>query len=331
MYKAGIIGCGKIGSEFAEDPRIKDISTHAGAYVQCADTELVAVCDSEPEKSEKCKDRWKVPVSYTDYKKMLSECDLDIVSVCTPDLTHFDIVNAILTSYEVKAIFAEKPLALSFKDAENLANLAKKKGVVLAVNYSRRYSDKYYQIKKFLHSDAFGSIQTINGYYTKGTLHNGTHWFDLARFLIGEVSRVKGFDTRKETVPDPTYDMYAEFIDGPNAYLHACDTTKYSIFEMDILGSNSRVYFKDSGRIIEIFRVKESPYYSGSLYPSEIITDALKDNLLHAVEDLVKCLQTGKEPLCSAYDGVAAIKVAHALVSSVASGNFVELGTRYGN
>jgi predicted dehydrogenase len=329
VYRAAIIGCGKIGSEFADDPRIKDIYTHAGAYVQCPDTELIAVCDKEREKSERCKDRWHVTNCYTDYEKMLSETEPDIVSVCTPDQTHFEIIRTILTSSNVKAIFAEKPLALNVNDGQDLVNLAEKQEIVLAVNYSRRYAGKFFELKNYLHSDAFGTIQTINGYYTKGTLHNGTHWFDLARFLIGEFERVKGFDNRKEKNDDPTFDAYAEFKNGPSAYLHACDATKFSIFEMDILGSNGRVYIRDSGHIVEIYRVTDSPYYSGynALHLSDTFIDVMRDTLLHGVEDIVQCLKTGRTPRCSGSDGVAALKIAHAVRSSVDSGNIVELGS----
>ncbi len=329
VFRAAIIGCGKIGSEFADDPLIKDIYTHAGAYVQCPDTDLVAVCDKEKEKSELCKDRWHVSNCYTDYERMISESQPDIVSVCTTDHTHFDIIRTILKSSSVKAIFAEKPLALNIHDAENLVNLAEKKGVVLAVNYSRRYAEKFYELKNDLHSNTFGDIQTINGYYSKGTLHNGTHWFDLARFLLGDFFRVKGFYNQKEKNDDPTFDTYVELKNGASGFLHACDGTKFSIFEMDILGSNGRVCIKDSGHIIEIYCVTDSPFYSGykSLHLTDTYTGVMKDTLLHAVEDIVQCLKTGQNPRCSGLDGVAALKIAQAIHFSVDSGNIVELGS----
>jgi predicted dehydrogenase len=329
VFRAAIIGCGKIGSEFADDPRIKDIYTHAGAYVHCHQTELVAVCDKEREKSERCKDRWQLTDYYTDYKQMISETEPDIVSVCTPDQTHFEIIRTILTSFDVQAIFAEKPLAVDLNDAQDLVNFAEQRGVVLAVNYSRRYSEKLFELKNYLHSNTFGSIQTINGYYTKGTLHSGTHWFDLARLLIGEIRRVKGFDNLKERSDDPTFDAYIEFKNGAKGFLHACNAIKFSIFEMDILGSKGRVYIKDSGHVVEIYRITESPYYSGytSLHLSDTFTDVMKDTLLHAVEDIVHCLQTGQTPRCSGHDGYAALKIAHAIRLSVDSGNIVELGS----
>lgn len=329
MYRAAIIGCGKIGSEFADDPKIKDVYTHAGAYEYCPNTELVAVCDKEREKTDRCKYRWHISQGYTDYLEMLSDNEPDIVSVCTPDQTHFEVIRTILNLSKVKAIFAEKPLAMNVNDAEYLVNLAEKKGVILAVNYSRRYSEKLFEIKKYLHSKSFGDIQTINGYYTKGTLHSGTHWFDLARFLIGEYARVKGFDNKKEKNEDPTFDVYAEFKNGTSSYLHACDSNKFSIFEMDIIGSNGRVFIKDSGHVVEIYHVTESQYYSGynSLHLSDTISGVLKDTLLHAVEDIVSCLETGQTPRSSGSDGIAALKIAASVHLSVNSGEIIELGS----
>jgi len=326
-YKAAIIGCGKIGSEYANDPKIKDIYTHAGAYTSCANTELVAICDANAEKAKQCKDRWSVPEAYTDYDVMLREMDLDIVSVCTPDHTHFEIIRTILESSRVKAVLAEKPLALHILDAQELVDLANEKGITLAVNYSRRYAEQMNVLKKEIQSETYGDIQVINGYYTKGIFHSGTHWLDLSRFLLGEYLMVKGFDNLKECNDDPSYDMYAKFECGASAFLHACDANKFSIFEMDIIGSTGRIYIKDSGHVVEIYKQGESPYYSDyyTLNPADILTGVMKDTLLHAVEDLVLCLNTDKKPRCSGADGVAAIRIANAVRQSVESGESVVL------
>jgi len=92
MFRAAVIGCGKIGSEFADDPQVKDIYTHAGAYMECPDTELVGVCDTNKEKAQICKDKWGLSGFYTNYHDMVSETKTDIVSICTPDSTHYEII-----------------------------------------------------------------------------------------------------------------------------------------------------------------------------------------------------------------------------------------------
>jgi predicted dehydrogenase len=187
MYKAAIIGCGKIGSEYADDPRITDIYTHAGAYTACPDTGLVAVCDMDPERAERCRKRWDVPAAFTDYRKMMDTVKPEIVSVCTPDETHAAILRDILAIPGVKAVFCEKPLAMDIRNAEEIVARAAKNAIPLTVNYSRRYAEQLFEIHESLAAGSIGTIHTVNGYYTKGTIHNGTHWFDLARFLVGEI------------------------------------------------------------------------------------------------------------------------------------------------
>ena len=175
--------CGKIGTEFASDPRIKGVYTHAGAYVACSDTELVAVCDTNAAKASRCGKRWEVPSVYTDIAHLMEEQSPEIVSICTTDETHAGLIRTVLQTSGVRALLAEKPLALDVPQAQDLVRLAEERGVLLAVNYSRRYSKGHGRIKEMIRSGGIGDIQTVSGLYTKGVLHNGSHWFDSARWL----------------------------------------------------------------------------------------------------------------------------------------------------
>src|SRR3989338_7731499 len=109
-YKAALIGCGYIGSLYSNDPKIKGIYTHAGAYIACRKTELVAVCDIDEEKSAACAAQWKIKNHYTDIKRLLSEQRPEIVSICTTDITHADILDLLLNTTGIKGIVVEKPL-----------------------------------------------------------------------------------------------------------------------------------------------------------------------------------------------------------------------------
>src|SRR5882762_6550938 len=116
MYRAAVIGCGRIGSELADDPRIHAVYNHAQAYSVCRDTELAAVCDINPEKAARCAERWNVKHFYSDVDRLLSEQALDIVSICTPNETHSDILEKALNGIPLRGILAEKPLALETSD-----------------------------------------------------------------------------------------------------------------------------------------------------------------------------------------------------------------------
>lgn len=319
VFRAAVVGCGLIGSEFADDPRIKDIYTHAGAYSACSNTELVALCDSDERKLDRCASRWQVNNRFNNIDEMLLYCEPEIVSICTPDRTHYSQIRASIFSSSVRAVFAEKPLSMRVEEAVELVDLARRNNVLLCVNYSRRYSKNHQELRSFLHSGGIGKIQTIGGYYGNGILHSGTHWFDLVRYLVGEVKRLQAFDVHNDSREDPTLDIFLELENNVSAYLHGCNVNAYTIFDMDIIGTLGRVTITDLGHKMWFFTVDDSPYYSGYQNLSLIYEKkgGMEDMLLHAVEDIVMCLKTGKEPLCSGIDGINALKIAESALDSV--------------
>ena len=79
-YRAGVIGCGRIGFEFDKDPKRRYIATHTGAYNYVKDIDLAAVCDIDKKRLKGCMDRWNIPEGYSDLKEMLRKENLDILS-----------------------------------------------------------------------------------------------------------------------------------------------------------------------------------------------------------------------------------------------------------
>jgi predicted dehydrogenase len=328
-YRAGIIGCGKIASEFTDDLKMgDDVFTHADAYVRCRSTELTAICDTNPHQLAKCGQRWGVNSRYSDLKEMLQSEHLDIVSVCTPDDTHYQVIKDIVSaSSSVKAILSEKPLAISVQEAEELVFLSRENNVILAVVYMRRFAHNYKALREFLISNQLGKIQAVSGWYTKGVRHNGTHWFDALRYLVGDVDWVMAWNRLGENPVDPTLDVVLGLKDGIIASLRACDTQYFTIFDMEILGSLGRIRLLDSGFQIEYSKVADSKRYSG--YKELEITPKSfgdrKNLMLHAVENTVSALQTGAPSACSGEDGVEAIRIAEAALESARIGEIVQI------
>jgi len=321
-YRAAVIGCGRIGSLFADDPRVDGVYTHAGAYRACLSTELVAACDTDRARLDECARRWNIAARYDDARALLTEQRPDIVSICTPDDTHENLIRLAIETRSVKGLLAEKPLALDCQAAERLVALAKARGVTLAVNHSRRYALSHIELRDRIRGGGIGPIQTVGGLYTKGTLHNGTHWFDLARFLVGEIVEAHGFDVRAEVGPDPTLDAFLRFENGAAAHLQACDASAYTLFEMDVIGTAGRVRLVESGHLIESHCVVDSPYHSGyrTLALDRRIKAGFKDVLLRAIEDLAAAMTRQAPPACSGDDGLAALRVAAAVRQSARTG-----------
>ena len=320
--RALLIGCGKIGSEFADDPRIKGIYTHAGAWRACAGVDLVAVCDNDGARAQRCAERWQVGACYDDPVAALEKVRPDLVSVCTPDATHFALLEQVLATPGVRGVLAEKPLATDLAQACRIVDQAAAKGIALAVNYSRRYSRGHQALRERLRRGDLGDIQRVAGAYTKGTLHNGTHWFDLARFLIGDVAAVWAHGTLPAAGGEPTLDVGLRFAGGSSGHLAGLDANAYSLFEMDILGTQGRVRIVDHGHALEWTRVGDSPYYSGyrTLLADKREDGELEDTLLHAAQDLVAAIEEQRPPRCSGEDACAALAIGLAAMASAASG-----------
>lgn len=121
-YRVGIVGATWIAvrrNEAPPPPFRKDIGnsislSHASTLAALPDLELVAVCDLVPELLDDFKTTWADDLpdanTYTDYREMLANENLDILVVATSDNRHTDIVVD-GTEAGVKGILCEKPLA----------------------------------------------------------------------------------------------------------------------------------------------------------------------------------------------------------------------------
>ena len=118
-YKCAIVGLGRIGCGFDDDPSRKSIITHAGSYIVNKKAQLVSLCDVDESKLSKYGKKYNVRSLYTDYKKMLSSEKLDCLSVCTLNDSHLEIVEE-ASKYYLKGIFLEKPISNNLENASKI-------------------------------------------------------------------------------------------------------------------------------------------------------------------------------------------------------------------
>ncbi|HTQ14171.1 MAG TPA: Gfo/Idh/MocA family oxidoreductase [Rhizomicrobium sp.] len=120
--RAGVVGIGAFGRH------------HASKYSKLAGVELVAVADP-------CLDARRHAATTHGVKAVAEWKDLlgqvDIVSVCTPAVTHAPIVRAFLNAGA--HVLVEKPIATDLDEADTLIALAEAKGLVLTVGHQERF------------------------------------------------------------------------------------------------------------------------------------------------------------------------------------------------
>src|SRR5690349_18315537 len=138
--RAAVVGVGRVGSRFDEEPGRKVPWSHVGAYLARPDHfNLVGVCEIDKDNAaafrHRCPD---VPV-YDDIDTLLKSGRPDIVSVCTPAERHENATQSILTSEGIRVIWCEKPLSSRLDAAEKLVNSAAANGVRILVSFNRRW------------------------------------------------------------------------------------------------------------------------------------------------------------------------------------------------
>ncbi|WP_188455892.1 Gfo/Idh/MocA family protein [Virgibacillus oceani] len=126
--KVGIIGCGGIAN-----------GKHLPSLAKLKQVELVAFCDSKVEKAHKAAEDYGVSGAkvYADYKELLHDSSIEVVHVCTPNISHAEITIAALKAG--KHVMCEKPMAKTSEEARLMVETAKMTGKKLTIGYNNRF------------------------------------------------------------------------------------------------------------------------------------------------------------------------------------------------
>ncbi|HMA53852.1 MAG TPA: Gfo/Idh/MocA family oxidoreductase [Acidobacteriota bacterium] len=219
--------------------------THLDVFTQLGDSgvELAAIAEANPARAEALRARYRIPV-YADHREMLEKAPLDAVSVATPDHLHRGIV--IDAAAAGKHILVEKPLDVTVEGAEAMVRAARGAGVLLQVDFHKRYDPDHQAIERRVRSGELGDI-------LYGSVHMedrievpaewfphwaassspawflGVHFYDLVRWILkSEATTVYATGTKASLARDhgiDTYDCVNAKVDFANGAAFAFDTS----------------------------------------------------------------------------------------------------------
>lgn len=191
--RAGVVGVGFIGAAHVEALRRLGV-------------QVVGVVGSSPERARAKAAAVGLPPVFDSVDHLLSEGEVDVVHVASPNAAHAEQVRAVIASGT--HVVCEKPLALTAEDARDLDGRARAAGVVNAVCFNLRFYPLVHQMRAMVASGAIGHPHLVSGSYLQDWLlletdwnwrlvpeeagqlraiaDIGSHWFDLAQFLTGE-------------------------------------------------------------------------------------------------------------------------------------------------
>lgn len=208
--KAGVIGLG-VGER------------HVVGYQSIPGVEVAAICDVRPDHLTVVADRRGVARRYTDWRKLVADPDIDVISVCSYDDAHAEQVIAAFRNG--KHVFVEKPLALHPRESEAILEAWQAAGghLQLSSNLILRRSPRFMDLHGRIRAGEFGRITYVEGDYLHHILHKitegwrgrmpfycvtyggGIHLIDLMRWLVGEeITEVSGMGS-KVLAPESAY------------------------------------------------------------------------------------------------------------------------------
>ena len=336
-YRAGVIGLGRMGSTFDDEiTRGGDIFLpycHGPTYHYSPLADLVAGADIHDEQRAIFGERWGLSTDhlYSDYKEMLAEEQLDIVSVCTTARIRSAVVQDVARA-GVKAIWAEKPISLSLREADDMVRTCREEGVILAVNCQRRWHPLFSEARRIIEAGELGDIQQVTGYAACKLSSNGSHLIDTMVYLAGgKVEWVFGEMESDEAAAgdeDLMGNGYMALDNGVRAYVRSMPSGA-AYWDFDVIGEKGRIRSLHDGMEWELIRMEASDSNSFGFRPDSLRgssplpakypfpwPERFRGTGLLVLEDIIASIETGRPPKCSGEDGLAVLEVAIALRES---------------
>lgn len=199
----GIIGCGDV-TEIKSGP----------AFQKAPGSRLVAVMRRNGVLAEDYARRHGVPRWYNTVEALIQDPEVNAVYIATPPAYHKEYTLAVAAAG--KAVYVEKPMALSFAECEEMIACCQKKNVPLHVAYYRRCLPRFLKVKEILDSHAIGEVRLVQiTHYQKPSdddrlkerqpwrvnpaISGGGYFYDLAShtldlldFLLGPIEKAQG-------------------------------------------------------------------------------------------------------------------------------------------
>jgi len=186
IVNVGLIGAGRIGMLHAE---------HLACRLPEAHLRMVA--DVNGAAAQGCAQRFRIPESAADYRRVLDHPGIQAVVICSSTDTHAQLIEEAAAAG--KHIFCEKPIDHDLGRIDRALAAVKRAGVLLQIGFNRRFDANFRRVRQAVAEGEIGVphqlhivsrdpapppleyIRKSGGIFADMTIHD----FDMARFLIG--------------------------------------------------------------------------------------------------------------------------------------------------
>jgi predicted dehydrogenase len=321
----GVIGLGYWGPNL-----VRNFRSVEGATVPIC-------CDLDVSRFRKIAAQYNDLDFTTSAKEVIEHRKVDAVAIATPVHTHYELARMALDAG--KSVLVEKPLSLRVEEAEELVELAERKGLTLQVDHVFVYSPAVTRIKQIVDSGRLGRLFFIDSVRINLGLfqHDVNVIWDLAPhdlsivdYLVGRMPRsVSAFGSvhANKEIEDVAY-LNLDFGEGLIANFHVNWLSPVKVRSMIVGGSEQSLIYNDldSSERIKVYDRGISTisdeekhkslisYRTGDMYSPNISHD---EPLSIMAADFVRCTRHQQRPIADGQAGLRVVKILEAAQRSI--------------
>jgi len=298
--------------------------------------ELWGLCELSEDRTAKFRNRYPGVRTSPSFDEVLSDPEVDAVSIATPPRTHHALVKRALDAG--KHVLVEKPLATSVADAEELVELADRNGLVVMPGHTFIYSPAVNKVRDLIKSGELGDIYFVTSsrmnlgiYQPDGVIcdlapHDLSillYWLERPVSLIS----ASGCTVFQDDVPETAF-LTIGFEQGPTANIQISWLAPRKVRQMVVVGSKRMVVYDDTAidgavRVYDrgfdfsepaTFGEHQLTYRSGDMIAPRLDP---AEPLGLELADFAHAIQTGERPRSHAELGVEIVRALDAAHTSL--------------
>jgi predicted dehydrogenase len=330
--RVGIIGSGYWGPNLIRN------------FADIPKSELVIVSDLKQDRLEKIQRSFPTVLTTEHYKNLFDQ-KLDAAVIATPPSTHFPIAKDCLE--HGLNVLVEKPLTLNSAHAEELIELAEKKGLVLMVGHTFEYNTAVHTMKDLIDRGDLGQVYYLDAARLNLGLFSrdlnvlwdlAPHDISILLFLLNKLPlavSANGSSCVFNGIHDVAY-VNMVFSDNIMAHIHVSWLDPCKVRRLTVVGSKKMAVLNDIEALekIKIYdKGVEAPDYSNNfgefqfsyrygdiLIPNIRLVEPLKAECQHFLD----CIIQHEKPCSSGEVGLHVVKILEAAQKSLSNSGHIE-------
>jgi myo-inositol 2-dehydrogenase/D-chiro-inositol 1-dehydrogenase len=300
-----------------------------GEALKVPGTRVTALCDIDPDALDqalKASSSHK-PKTYSNYRKLLDQKDIEAIIVATPPYLHKAIIIDVLASG--RHCYAEKPMALTVHDLDAVVETAGSSKGILQIGQQLRYHKQFRQLMPRIHNGELGKIGFIrgqrygdwNGPGSRGAMkwlwtieesgdqivEQSVHELDVLNWIMNDhpirIAGLGGQNIIHEPEGANVFDTYGLTLEYPQERHAVFSMIKYAPYSHNMGGRIINAYGEKGSVDVQlsdpctiVWRGKDAP-------PAEKVHTPEVNFGHECMKDFFRCIREGDKPFCDAQIG----------------------------